>query len=311
LDDLKGYFDLPAENRDRNARQSIEALEQIYGYMTFNHGRYGGLGTWEKFYFFRRVECADRRTLQFAGPIKLLNNRPSHKNPSILKAFVAMILLSNKDWFYASPTLCQGLPARHFSDTDTGRANYVRAMQRAVMIPTNGTYDITPLDYRLCHFDLTTLRRGRNSCVLNAGTTSTDLEFKAKLVDISGPDFIADALAREVAAYATLNLLQGSVIPRVYGYFEVWGMLRMLALEDVGDDIDGLYPNGAPIPPNIRAGMMNVLKRLHSAGFLHGDIARRNFCVKNGEFYILDLEDTVRSDVLSERKAEMLALAAL
>ncbi|KIM88754.1 hypothetical protein PILCRDRAFT_2942 [Piloderma croceum F 1598] len=54
------------------------------------------------------------------------------------------------------------------------------------MTPTNGTYDITPFDYRL--------------------------EFKAEVVDITGTEFIADALAHEVAAYTALDILQGSII---------------------------------------------------------------------------------------------------
>jgi len=216
--------------------------------MMFNHGRYGGLGTWEKFYFFQRVECADHRTLQFAGPIKLLATRPSHKNPSILKTFVAMILLSNRDWFYASPIFCQGPQVRHFSDTDRGKAKYATAMQKAgsfVVTPTNGTYNATPLDYSLCNFDHTTLCCGRNSCILDAGTVSTNHKFKAKVVDITGPKFIVDALTHEVAAYAALDTLQGIVIPTVCGYFDVWGRLHLLALEDVGDNVDTLYPDGA------------------------------------------------------------------
>ena len=35
-----------------------------------------------------------------------------------------------------------------------------------------------------------------------------DIEFKAKVVDIMGPDYIVDALTQEVAMYAALNKLQ-------------------------------------------------------------------------------------------------------
>ena len=36
------------------------------------------------------------------------------------------------------------------------------------------------------------------------------------------------------AGIAILQHLQGQVIPRVCGYYNVWGLSRLLALEDVG-----------------------------------------------------------------------------
>jgi hypothetical protein len=69
--DLKIFFNLSKQDRDQNARQSVDALEQIYGYMTFNHGRFGALGNWKRLYFLRQVECSNRKTLQYFGPIEL------------------------------------------------------------------------------------------------------------------------------------------------------------------------------------------------------------------------------------------------
>jgi tRNA A-37 threonylcarbamoyl transferase component Bud32 len=90
-----------------------------------------------------------------------------------------------------------------------------------------------------------------------------------------------------------------------------YGMLRMLALEDVSKAVGDLYLKGAVIPQEVKTSMILALEQIHSAGFLHGDIARHNFCVKDGVVYILDLEDAVRSDVLSKRIAECQALEAL
>ena len=45
------------------------------------------------------------------------------------------------------------------------------------------------------------------------------------------------ALVREVRTYAALEHLQGNVIPKLYGFYEVWGILRLNALEPVGNAI--------------------------------------------------------------------------
>ena len=47
---------------------SNEALEQLYGYMTFNNNKYEVLSNWIRTWFLRRVESG---TLEYAGPIEL------------------------------------------------------------------------------------------------------------------------------------------------------------------------------------------------------------------------------------------------
>jgi len=84
--------------RNRNERQSVEALEQLYGYMTFNNLRYGILTNWTRTYAVRRIKVKGRKALQYAGPFT-----PSG-SPSMLKVVVGMVLLAEEDWFYASPT---------------------------------------------------------------------------------------------------------------------------------------------------------------------------------------------------------------
>jgi hypothetical protein len=64
-----------------------------------------------------------------------------------------------------------------------------------------------------------------------------------------------------------------------FSVLEIWGMLHMLALQDVGKNVDDMYPKSTLISPNIKADMTAALNQIRSAGFLHGDIARCNFCV--------------------------------
>jgi tRNA A-37 threonylcarbamoyl transferase component Bud32 len=40
--------------------------------------------------------------------------------------------------------------------------------------------------------------------------------------------------------------------------------------------------------------MKSALARIHLAGYVHGDVARRNFCMENNVVFLVDLETLVR-----------------
>jgi tRNA A-37 threonylcarbamoyl transferase component Bud32 len=90
------------------------------------------------------------------------------------------------------------------------------------------------------------------------------------------------------------------VIPKFYGYYNVWGILNILALEPVGDSIE----EDRTISRNLRKKMRNALRRIHSAGYLHGDIARRNICERNGKVFFIDLELCRLAGTQAEKDAE-------
>jgi hypothetical protein len=64
----------------------------------------------------------------------------------------------------------------------------------------------------------------------------SNLNVFCKIVDLFQRRDSIDALNTEVYNYATLQNLQGTVIPRVRGYYNGWGLLRLLALEDVSTE---------------------------------------------------------------------------
>ena len=112
----------------------------------------------------------------------------------------------------------------------------------------------------------------------------------------------ANLLDDEARAYAALQNLQGEVIPTLYGFYRVWGILKLLALEPVGDAI----PEGEEINWSLRKKMKAALQHIHNAGFVHGDIARRNFCrTEWGNVFLVDLERCQLSGNPSELVAEM------
>jgi hypothetical protein len=57
--------------------QSLDALQQNYGYMTFNENKFGILTNWQHALFLRRADTPDRKTVEYYlveldGPISML-----------------------------------------------------------------------------------------------------------------------------------------------------------------------------------------------------------------------------------------------
>jgi tRNA A-37 threonylcarbamoyl transferase component Bud32 len=113
-----------------------------------------------------------------------------------------------------------------------------------------------------------------------------DLDVFCKIVNIFRSSDGISALNTEVCRYAALQNLQGVVVPRVCGYYDVWGLLKLLALEDVGTAI----PEDASIDTEMRMQMKSALAHIHSAGYVLGDIARRDFCKRGNRIFLVDLE---------------------
>lgn len=108
--------------RDVLSPDSLHALEQIYGYMTFNNNRYGILTNWRRALFLRWAEEApDRHTLEFYTVVL-------DAGISMLKAWVGIVLLAETDGFYASPTLSSAPPNRN---SNTSRKKQKRAFRQA------------------------------------------------------------------------------------------------------------------------------------------------------------------------------------
>lgn len=293
LEDLPAYFQ--RNDRDNGPeRQSIDAVLQLYGYMTFNDNKYGILNNMQHAWFFQRVETADRkgRTLQYYGPIDF--GVDSGHTPSMLKAYVGTILLAEtaSPWFHTSVSDIDSPPDRYFRSSDTAIRHRDIAIVRAQSYnstPVAGSYPVLPLDPRLCHFSHSSIRHSpERGCTLRATLERSDSNLKVfcKIVDLFRSYDTICALDTEVRNYAALKNLQGVVIPRVHGYYDVWGLLKLLALEVVGTAI----PEDAPIDAEMRIRMKSALSHIHSAGYVHGDIARRNFCQEGKRMFLVDLE---------------------
>lgn len=153
------------------------------------------------------------------------------------------------------------------------------------MTPTNGTYERRARDFRFCGFNLSSARERVGGCIvwghlLRSATDSLDVGFK--VVDACRYPDASEVLQDKADIYASLYELQGRVIPKVYGPYEVLGILWVLALQPVGD---ALSKEGT-ITPGMLKKMKSAFQTLHDAGFLHGDVSRSNFCQsKNGDIF--------------------------
>jgi hypothetical protein len=262
--------------------------------MMFNNNKFGILTNWECALFLRRAEIAGRHTLDFYT-VELDGNQ----DISMLKAWVGMVLLAEADWCYASSTFSSPPPDRTFATANTAQQHQRTAIndaQQYRMQPINGGYECCALDYRLCLFDLSTACHGQNGCVVETrlvlpprmlGSNIRTCKAICKIVDATHYPDAVELLDAEVLAYAALITLQGKVIPKFYGSYVVWGILRLIALQPVGQAIT----ENEAINQQLREKMKKALRRIHDASYVHGDVARRNFCrTESGCIFLVDLE---------------------
>ena len=127
------------------------------------------------------------------------------------------------------------------------------------------------------------------------------LDVVCKIVDVIRYPTTGNLLEGEARAYAALQSLQGDVIPKFYGFYEMWGILKLIALQPVGDAIS----EDGDIIWELRVKMRAALRQIHNAGYVHGDIARRNFCCKGTKVFLVDLERCRLAQRQSEQAHEM------
>ena len=294
--DLEDVFAVSIGTPNTLRPNSGHALQQIYAYMTFNNNKFGILTNWKHALFLRRAEVDGRHTLDIYG-VEL----DGSQHISMLKAWVGIILLAEADWFYASPTISPPPPNQTFGEADHA--------QPYNMQPVDGDYQCRTLDFRFCHFDLSTARREQRGCAVETRLVPPPLTLNfhtpkviCKVVDAMRYPDAVEMLDAEVRAYAALIKLQGKVIPKFYGFYRVWGILWLIALQLVGEAIG----ENEPIDEQLREKMRKALGCIHEAGYVHGDVARRNFCrTRSGDIFLVDLETCRRTANRAEFRTEM------
>ncbi|PPQ97034.1 hypothetical protein CVT26_001292 [Gymnopilus dilepis] len=287
LSDIPSTF--ADSSSDKLSEQSLEALHQVYGYMTLNNNRYGILTNWKEALFLRRTETSEK-TLDYYH-VKLDRPLAVDSPISMLKAWVGITLLAEVDWFCAPASI----------------------PEHGLGSPGIGKYQCLDLDYRLCLFDLSSVHRGKHGNVLETqilmpGRRQSEISVRCKVVDTSRYPFEAETLENEVDIYASLQNFQGLVTPKFRGYYCILGFLKILALQPVGVPI----PRDASISEALRMKMKGSLRQIHEAGFIHGDIALCNFCLTTDEkVFLVNFQDSRRADAQTELDREMAEIDGL
>ena len=113
-------------------------------------------------------------------------------------------------------------------------------------------------------------------------------------------------MQREHEAYNRLEALQGKVVPRFLaegGY--LGGCVQLLATEYAGASLDDHEDVAAlPIARDVATRALAALDAVHAAGVLHGDVALRNFVMRevDGAVLVLDFGFAVFREEVEEEE---------
>jgi hypothetical protein len=216
------------------------AVQQLYIYMTWNNLRFGILSTYKWTFILKRV--AEDGFLQIS---------PGIPHTELVKRMTQLFVLIDLEehWMYAE------------SPPDVSRQ-----LETSVVFPARRQkYNLRIL--RPQQFIITEILGAINSgtvCIAQISGISDQVFLKIK--DLSKGHTLYRELDHEVAIYEALSSLQGTAIPKFIGYFDYNGLVRGLALERFGNKITQEQAR------ENRDQIINVIRRIHLCGFIHGDI---------------------------------------
>jgi hypothetical protein len=258
----------------------VNALQQMYGYMSFNNMRYGILTTYKQTLFLRRQGSS---SLAISEPISL---------NTALKYWLFVLYKAREEGFYSSPTanpfghaeLEPIVPSKSpiYSDKKDWKYNLTH---------------ITSSQIRLAEINEGDVSRGCYGVVIS-GDISGKPSLKFKMVDSFNNSNAMEICEKEVAIYKKLESLQGEFIPQFYGFYNLHGFLIM-ALEDCG----------APLPRSdyerFKAQIDLIIRKMESLNVQHNDLEFRqlngrdvhpNILVKEGKIKIIDFHISIVKD---------------
>ncbi|KAI8995148.1 hypothetical protein BC832DRAFT_568746 [Gaertneriomyces semiglobifer] len=247
-----------------------KAVDQTYGYITFNDHRFGVLSTYEHTYILRRKFSDEGGCLQVAGPISRTQTAPF----TLLEAYTSLLLLCMTDGFCISPT-----SSPYPSVAGTPVPSRPSTLTRS--------YQLEDLEIAAISF-----KKGRDRSRVGAVFEATFNGYAVicKLLDASKNMDLAAELNDEVGQYRNLEALQGKSIPQFLAYLRLWNMLHILVVEDCGISVQTLVDCHERVPTEFYESCQACLRAVHHQGFVHGDVKLGNFVASAaGEVRIVDL----------------------
>ncbi|KAI9092135.1 hypothetical protein DFS34DRAFT_633833 [Phlyctochytrium arcticum] len=239
--------------------------------MSFNSNRYGVLSTYDETYFFQRVCSQGGGHLKVAGPFSHRSTQPF----TVLEAYITILFLSRDHWFYGSP----------YSSPYSSQPGSPSSSRARLVRPAD-PYTVSDVDFEAIRF-------GKGCDRSNVGVIVRGTYFGRaavfKIVDETKHVEHIESLNKEVDVYQHLASQQGQTIPKLLGFIRLWGMLRMLVLEDYGQSVEDAIKSPSAAVEDLKHECLQALDALHSQGFAHGDARIANFVVSvTGGVRILD-----------------------
>ncbi|KAI8817478.1 uncharacterized protein EV422DRAFT_226305 [Fimicolochytrium jonesii] len=268
--------------------KTVRAIEQVYGYLTFNNLRYGVLTTYETTWFFKRTCSPQGGRLEVTAPFRY------ESTPQLIFAYTTIVRLADEHWLHASPTSSPG-PASPIVRRRTQPSNPDPHLLQTAAPPS---------DIHLTQG----VDRSRVGGIVRGNYRGQPVIFKT--VDVSKHRALTQELDHEVTVYQAIAHLQGDAVVRVIAYVEVWEMLRLLVLEDHGVNL-WMYEQQGGKASVLKTKCRECLQKVHATGYLHGDIRLPNFLVSNGVVRLVDFGQAKQSTVREEFIAEMRELNPL
>ncbi|KAI3633238.1 hypothetical protein MIR68_008776 [Amoeboaphelidium protococcarum] len=273
-------FDVQGQLYDLNILNTSkvkDAVQQIYGYMTANHFRYGILCTYERFYFLRRggSNGQDRKLLEISDVVRYQQSQPF----TAMKALCAIIHMAKTDFFMTSP----------FSTPIVTR--------KSLAVTRGNLY----IKQQIMFHDIQFGERITRSSVGSIVTVGRNLELLMKIVDCwkDSNQGQIEKLKKEVKAYQLLAKLQGECIPTFHGYFCGSGWADFILMKNVGTPVSMTTPDGtvqdtSQLEDEIKSSVYKILVKLHQLGVAHGDVRLPNVVRDDqDQLYLIDFTEAV------------------
>ncbi|KAF3204630.1 hypothetical protein TWF106_001512 [Orbilia oligospora] len=293
-------------NRHNNENRYLRAVHQLYGYMTFNHLKYGILTSVESTRILRRVHDS-------AHPDGLLECSPEiditskgMRSPLAAYAFIAcrayregfMHLSLDPDLDFPTRSLVLQL------------ADYERLLKPipGLVFPKSPRQAVKKL--RLFLRDV--VGGGNHAYTTRASAFFDDPDegkpIVLKIYDLYSPK-ATQRYHREIDMYHHLVSLQGTCVPEMYaGGHERGGGFGLIVLEDCGAEMDQTRFRTS------KGQCKTALSEIHRLGVLHRDMAFRNITYKENDpspVRIIDFGESTVDGNVATKNAKRLELRAI
>ncbi|KAH9069253.1 hypothetical protein Ae201684P_004942 [Aphanomyces euteiches] len=247
-------------------RKVFHAVRQLYGYMATNNSRYGILTTFTTTFLFKQ---------DYQGKLFISKGLAADKfDPiTVLEAIARLLLIDHlpagKDLSEAKLPTIMNPSAQEMSKPSKSAGKKKRSPRNQ---REKGTKPATPRHLR---------KKTTESSASIVSTELDDIPVAIKAVDTCKKPALLDELQQECDAYVALKTLQGVCIPKLVRHAPVvlWeGILDGLVLSFIkGQTLEKMGLDGiATIPLECRQQAVQDLRKIHSLGVLHGDMAERN-----------------------------------